>query len=44
MNHEGSRGGRVLKAPDLDERLVIKVSGELVEKRVMLARFVQPGA
>jgi len=32
MNHEGSRGGRVLKAPGLVERLVIEVPRELVEK------------
>ena len=32
MNHEGSRGGRVPGAPGLNERLVIEVPGELVEK------------
>ncbi len=32
MNHEGSRGEGVPGAPGLDERLVIKVPGELVEK------------
>ncbi len=69
MNHQGSRGRRVPGAPSLDERLVIKVPGELVEKlddvvdllgfrsreefalvalrqlldkHVMLAKFVQP--
>jgi hypothetical protein len=69
MKHQNSRGGRVPGAPSLDERLVIEVPGELVEKlddvvdllgfrsreefalvalrqlldkHVMLARFVQP--
>jgi len=32
MSHEGSRGGGVPGAPGLDERLVIEVPGELVEK------------
>ena len=32
MDHEGSRGGGVPGAPGLDERLVIEVPGELVEK------------
>jgi len=32
MNHVGSRGGGVPRAPGLDERLVIEVPGELVEK------------
>jgi len=32
MNHESSRGGGVPGAPGLDERLVIEVPGELVEK------------
>jgi hypothetical protein len=32
MNHGGSRGGEVLGAPGLDERLIIEVPGELVRK------------
>lgn len=32
MNHESSRGGGVPGAPCLDERLVIEVPGELVER------------
>ena len=69
MNYQGSRGGRGPGALGLDERLIIEVPGELVEKlddvvdllgfksreefalvalrqlldkHVMLARFVQP--
>lgn len=32
MSHEGSRGGGVPGAPGLDERLVIEVPGDLLEK------------